>query len=187
MSGRSSDKATYEDSLRSEGRCAGGVSEAEDVEVLEATFENVDELVVAVGVGGRHKEAGAEDVVVGVRDDALDGFAIVEEDANPEPLHDGGVLMEVERAMAEVAIEGHDEEDGLGVGGGDLLDLTGIREGEADGIEGMLRVVAEELLDGAEFAGLSEAADGVVLKADDDLIGGGRGCRAAARGAYACP
>jgi len=155
-----------------EGGGTWGVAEAEDAEVLETAFEDVDEFVVAVGVGGGHEEAGAEDVVVGVGDDAFDGFAVVEEDADPEALHDGCVLVEVESAVAEVAVEGHDEEDGLGVGGGDLLDLSGFDGGEANRVEGVLGVVAEELIDGADFAGGGEAADGMILEADDDFIGG---------------
>lgn len=174
-----------------EGGGAGGVAEAEDTEVLEAAFEDVDELVVAVGVGGGHKEAGAEDVVVGVGDNAFDGFAVVKEDADPEALHDGCVLMEVEGAMAEISVKGHDEEDGLGVSGSDLLNLSGLGRGESDGVKGVLWVVAQKLIDGADLALRSEAANGVIFEADDDLIRTWRGKdgllgRAARRG-YACP
>ena len=176
------------DARRLEGGGTGGVAEAEDAEVLEAAFEDVDEFVVAVGVGGGHEEAGAEDVVVGVGDDALDGFAIMEADAYPEALHDRGVLVEVEGAVAEVSVKGHDEEDGLSAGGGDLADFAVLDKGEADGVEGVLGVVAKELLEGADLAGEREAADGVVFKPDDDFVGAGgedRLCGRLRSGAYA--
>jgi len=92
-------------------------------------------------------------VIVGVRDDAFHGLAIVEANPHPQTLHHGGVLVEVKGAVAQVAIEGHDEEDCLGIGGGNGLDLAGFGERETNGVEGMLRVVAKELLDGANLAG----------------------------------
>lgn len=152
------------------GEAFRGVAHAEDVEVFEAGFEDIDELVVAVGVGGHEEEAVFEDVVAGVADDAFDDLAVVEVDAHPEALHDGGVFVEVEGAVAQVAVEGLDEEDGLGVFGGDVFDLVGVEQLERDRVQGILGVVAQELFDGAEFADVDGAFDRVVLVPDDDLV-----------------
>lgn len=154
-----------------EGWESGSVAKAEDVEVLEAAFQNVDEFVIAIGVGGGHEEAEPEDVVVGVRDDAFDGFSIVEANPDPQTLHDGCMLMKVKGAMAQIAVKGHDKEDCLGVGGSDGLSLAGIGQSETDGVEGMLRVVAQKLVDGAYLASQGEASNGVVFEADYNLVG----------------
>ena len=92
-------------------------------------------------------------MVVGIRYDALDRLAIVEADADPESLHDRRVLMKVKCAVSQVSVEGHDEEDGFGIRCGDLLDVSGIGQGKADEVQRMLRIVAEQLLDCADFTG----------------------------------
>lgn len=175
-----------------EGWDPRSVAETEDAEVLQSALEHVDQLVVPIGIGRRHEEARPEHVIVSVGDDAFDRLAVMEADADPKPLHHRGVLVEMKRAVAKIAVKGHHEEDGLGVRCRDLLNLASLK-GQADGVQGVLRVIAEELLDGANFACRSEAAQGVILKANDDFIGrwsrgqggprrrGVRGC------VYACP
>lgn len=113
-------------------------------------------------------------MVAGVADDAFDDLAVVEVDADPEALHDGGVFVEVEGAVAQVAVEGLDEEDGLGVFGGDVFDLLGVEQLERDRVQGILGVVAQELLDGAEIVDVDDAFYRVILVPDDDLVLGWR-------------
>ena len=93
------------------------------------------------------KKPGAEDVIARVADETLNLFFILKADADPEAGLDGGVLMKVQGFVVGVAIEGADEEDGFGVGDGDVLDLTGVDHGQADAVERMLRIAGEQLLD----------------------------------------
>jgi len=52
----------------------------------------------------------------------------VEANPHPQTLHHGCVFVEMKSPVAEIAIEGHDEEDCLGIGGGNGLDLAGVGE-----------------------------------------------------------
>ena len=109
-------------------------------------------------------------MVTGVADEALDLFLVLKADADPEAGLDGGVLMKVQGFMVGIAIEGADEEDGLGVRDGNIFHLTGVDHGEADAVERVLRIVGEKLLDRAEFIRAGIAANSVIDEADDNFI-----------------
>jgi hypothetical protein len=91
------------------------------VEVLQAALEDIDQLVVPIGIGRTKEKTLLEHEVPRVADDPFDHLAIVEVDADPQARHDGGMFVEVESSVPQIAIEGLDEEDRLRVLGGDVL------------------------------------------------------------------
>jgi hypothetical protein len=98
------------------------VAHAEDMKVLEAALEDIDQLVVSVRIGRAKKEACLENEIARIADDSFDHLAIVKVDAHPEAGHDRSVFVEVESSVAKIAVEGFDEEDCLRVLGGHVLD-----------------------------------------------------------------
>jgi hypothetical protein len=91
------------------------------MEVLQAALEDIDQLVVSIGIGRPKKETLLEHEIPGIADDSFDHFAVVEVDAYPQARHDGCMFVEVESSVSQIAIEGLDEEDRLRVLGGDVL------------------------------------------------------------------
>jgi len=91
------------------------------MEVLQAALEDIDQLVVSVGIGRPKEEALLEHEIPRVTDDPFDHLAIVEVDAYPKARHDGRMFVEVESSVSQVAIEGLDEEDCLRILGGHVL------------------------------------------------------------------
>lgn len=78
-----------------EDREADGVADAEDVEVFQIALHDIDQAIISVGIGRHHEEAGTEDVVAGVADEAFDLLFILEANADPETWLDGCMLMEM--------------------------------------------------------------------------------------------
>jgi len=62
------------------------------------------------------------------------------------------MLMKVKSSVTEITIEGLDEEDGLGIAGRNILYGVRVKQFQSDGVQGIDRIVAEELLDGTKFA-----------------------------------
>jgi hypothetical protein len=114
---------------------ADGIADAEDVKVLETALHDIDQAIVAIGVGGHHEEARTENVISRVADEALDLFFILKANANPEAGLNRRVLVEVKGFVMRIAIEGIDEEDGFCVGDRDVPNLSGIDHGEANAVE----------------------------------------------------
>jgi hypothetical protein len=88
------------------------------MEVLEAALEDVDQSIISIGIGRPQKETRLEHEVPGVADDAFDHLSVIEVDAHPQTRYDGRMLVKVESPVAQIAIEGLDEEDGLRILGG---------------------------------------------------------------------
>jgi hypothetical protein len=80
------------------------------------------------------------------------------------------MLVKVKCAVAQIAIEGLDEENGLGVAGRNVLNGVCVEQLQPDGIQRIDGVVAQKLLDGTKFAGLSKPANGMALVADYNSI-----------------
>jgi hypothetical protein len=94
------------------------------MEVLESALENVDQRIIPVRIGRPQEEARLEHKVSGIADNSFDHLSVIEIDAYPQPWHDRGMLVKVKSAVAKIAIEGLDEEDSLGIAGGNVLDCV---------------------------------------------------------------
>lgn len=91
------------------------------MEVLEAALKNVDERVISIWIGRSQEETRLEHEVPSVADDALDHLAVVEVDAHPQARYDRRMLVKVESPVAQIAVEGFDEKNGLRILGGDIF------------------------------------------------------------------
>jgi hypothetical protein len=83
------------------------------------------------------------------------------------------MLVKVESPVAQIAIEGLDEKDGLRIFGGDILNDVRVQKLQPDRVQGIDGIVAQKLFDRTKLVGFREPANGVVLVADDDSIGVG--------------
>jgi hypothetical protein len=147
------------------------VSHAQDMEVLEAVLEHVDQLIVAVRVGRHHEEAMFQYEVAAITDNALDDLVVLKTNAHPQAGDDGGMLVKVQCTMLQIAIEGLDEEDCLRVLRRHVRDLFGVDELQPDGIQRLLRVTSQQLINRSQIFCLSEAPYSMILIADDQPIG----------------
>jgi hypothetical protein len=144
------------------------------VEVLETTLENIDERVISIWIGGSQEEARLEHEVPGVADNAFDHLPVVEVDAHPEARHDGRMLVKVKSPVAQIPIEGLDEEDRLRILGGDILHDVRVQKLQPDRVQGIDGIVAEKLFNRTKLLGFRETANCMVFIADDDTIRVGR-------------
>ena len=110
-------------------------------------------------------------MIVRVGDDSFNGFAVVKTNTDPKSLHNGRVLVEVQGPVAKVAIKGENEEDRFCFSGRDLLYFTSLDQGEADGFQGTLGLVAKQLVDCPDLTDGRKSANGMVFEANDNLVG----------------
>jgi hypothetical protein len=112
------------------------------MEVLESALENIDQRIVSVRIGRPQEEARLEHKVPRITDNSFDHLSVVEIDAHPQPRHDGSMLVKVKSPVAKIAIEGLDEEDGLGIAGRNILYGVRVKQLQPYGVQGIDRIVA---------------------------------------------
>lgn len=110
----------------------GHIPHPQNMEILQARFIDIGQLIISVGIGRDEEETILQDKVAGIADNAFDHLAVVEVDPHPETGNNWRILMKMKRLMPYIAIEGLYKEDCLGALRRNLFNLSGIDQTEAN-------------------------------------------------------
>jgi hypothetical protein len=155
----------------------GRIAHAEHLKIFQTALEHIHQPVVAAGIGGNQQKAGVENVVAGIENDAFHYLVILKLDAHPQAGHHRRVVVKVQRVVGVVAVEGPDQEDGLGAFQVAVLRLAGIVQIQAEGSQLAARA-AKKLFDGLGPGGFRNSLDGsIAILNDNPLAGGGSASR----------
>ena len=164
--GKGKDEFTY----ATLNRVLRRIPHSQNVEVLEPTLQNIDQLVIPIRVRGPQEEPILQHEVPRIADEPLDHLAVIEVDPHPKPGHDRRMLMKMQGPMAKVSIEGLDEEHGLRILRGNLFDLLCVQKLKSNRIEGILRIVPQQLIDRSKLAHLREASNCPIFITNNDPV-----------------
>ena len=78
--------------------------------------------------------------------------------------------MKVQRTMTQIAVKRFDKENSLGVSGRDILYLVAVKQPQPDGSKGILRIIAQQLLNRTQFTGMGVAPDSMIFESNDDFV-----------------
>jgi hypothetical protein len=80
------------------------------------------------------------------------------------------MFMKMQGSVAQIPVEGLDEEDSLRIFGGYIFDRFRIEQFQPNEIKRIYRIIAQQLINRPQLARLRQPADSMVLIPDDNAI-----------------
>jgi len=146
------------------------IPHSEHMEILQTGLQHIDQPVVSIGIRRPQKKARLQHKILGIADNPFNHLAVIEVHPHPQTRDDRCMFMKMKSSMAKISVKSFDEEDSLGILGGNIFHGPGIQQLQSNGIKWIDGIVLQQLLNRPQLLRFSQPPHSMAFIPDDNTI-----------------